>query len=276
MNNSRNTLRLFSHRVLLHPLHQIPKDHLNGNLRRPRREHHSSSPNSQTQQHSRTQREQTKPHHNPVRQSMHKRVHNPHSHIRPGTIHRRLVVDAQVGQRQNGANEVCRLLVQVVEVLRGPLQVRRQHFLHARGCEGRVRGDFVFGEGGEAFGVHPAFHDEGPEVEGYLLGRLLVVGDGRGLTVIAVTGRVCKHAMDREARFISSLVQDQEARRTAKLSVSRFTAQEYCLDPMNIPKGASKGAATPTGALLMKDIACTYCVDRKLYTVATNSSLKSR
>ena len=57
----------------------------------------------------------------------------------------------------------------MVEVLRGPLDVRREHLLHARSGEGRVGGDFVFGEGGEAFGVHPALHDEGPEVEGDLL-----------------------------------------------------------------------------------------------------------
>lgn len=109
---------------------------------------------------------------------MHKRVYNPHSHIRPSAVHRRLVVNPEVRQRQDGADEVRRLLVQVVEVLRGPLQVRRQHFLHARGCEGRVGGDFVFGQGREAFGVHPAFHDEGPEVEGYLGGELLVADGG--------------------------------------------------------------------------------------------------
>lgn len=61
--------------------------------------------------------------------------------------------------------------MQVVEVLRGPLDVRGQHFLHARGGEGGVGADFVFGEGGEAFGVHPAFHYEGPEVEGDLEGE---------------------------------------------------------------------------------------------------------
>ena len=102
---------------------------------------------------------------------MHERVHNPHTHISPRSINRRVIPDTEVSEGEDGADEVRRLLVQVVEVLRGPLQVRRQHFLHARGCEGGVGGDFVFGEGGEAFGVHPAFHDEGPEVEGDLLGR---------------------------------------------------------------------------------------------------------
>jgi hypothetical protein len=99
---------------------------------------------------------------------MHQRVHDPNAHIRPSSLDGRRIVDSQVGKGQDGADEVSRLLMQVVEVLRGPLQVRRQHFLHARGCEGGVGGDFVFGEGGEAFGVHPAFHDEGPEVEGDL------------------------------------------------------------------------------------------------------------
>lgn len=168
MNNSRTTPHSPNLRVLLPPLHKTATDHLNRNLRRARRKNNSSSPNSQPKQHSRTQRKQTKPNHNPVRQRMHKRVHNPHAHIRPSAIHRRLIVDSEVGERQDGADEVRRLLVQVVEVLRGPLQVRRQHFLHARGCERWVGGDFVFGQGGEAFGVHPAFHDEGPEVEGYL------------------------------------------------------------------------------------------------------------
>ena len=98
-------------------------------------------------------------------------MHNPDSHVSPRGVHSRLVVDAQVREREDGADEVRRLLVQVVEVLRGPLDVRREHFLHARGREGWVRGDFVFGEGGEAFGVHPAFHYEGPEVEGDLEGE---------------------------------------------------------------------------------------------------------
>ena len=95
-------------------------------------------------------------------------MHNPDSHVSPRGVYSRLVVDAQVREREDGADEVRRLLVQVVEVLRGPLDVRREHFLHARGGEGWVGGDFVFGEGGEAFGVHPAFHYEGPEVEGDL------------------------------------------------------------------------------------------------------------
>ena len=102
---------------------------------------------------------------------MHKRVHNPDPHVRPRRLNSGGIVDAQVGEGQDGADEERGLLVQVVEVLRGPLDVRRQHLLHARRGEGRVGGDFVFGEGGEAFGVHPAFHDEGPEVEGDLLGR---------------------------------------------------------------------------------------------------------
>ena len=92
-------------------------------------------------------------------------MHDADPHVRPRRPHGGGIVDAQVGEGQDGADEVGRLLVQVVEVLRGPLDVRRQHLLHARGGEGRVRGDFVFGEGGEAFGVHPAFHDEGPEVK---------------------------------------------------------------------------------------------------------------
>ena len=101
---------------------------------------------------------------------MHQRMHNPNPDILPRSPHSRRVVDAQVGEGQDGADEVRRLLVQVVEVLRGPLQVRRQHLLHARGGKGGVGRDFVFGQGGEAFGVHPALHDEGPEVEGYLVG----------------------------------------------------------------------------------------------------------
>jgi hypothetical protein len=60
--------------------------------------------------------------------------------------------------------------VQVVEVLGGPLDVGGQHLFHAGLGEGRVHVHFVLGEGGQAFGVHPALHDEGPEVEGYLLG----------------------------------------------------------------------------------------------------------
>ena len=99
---------------------------------------------------------------------MHQRVHDPNPHIRPRSLHSRTVIDPEVGEGQDGADEVRRLLVQVVEVLRGPLDVRREHFLHARGGEGWVGGDFVLGEGGEAFGVHPAFHYEGPEVEGDL------------------------------------------------------------------------------------------------------------
>ena len=99
---------------------------------------------------------------------MHQRVHNPNPDIRPSGFHSRTVIDPEVGEGEDGADEVGRLLVQVVEVLRGPHQVRWQHFLHAGGGEGGVGGDFVFGEGGEAFGVHPALHDEGPEVEGDL------------------------------------------------------------------------------------------------------------
>jgi hypothetical protein len=143
---------------------------------RPRSKHNRSSPNRQPQQHSRTRRKQVEPDHNPVAQRVHKRMHNPDAHIPPRRSHGRSVADSQVRESQNGADEVRRLLVQVVEVLRGPLQVWRQHFLHSRGGERRVRGDFVFAQGGEAFGEHPAFHYEGPEVEGYLLGWVLVGG----------------------------------------------------------------------------------------------------
>ena len=58
--------------------------------------------------------------------------------------------------------------MQVVEVLGGPLDVGRQHLLHAGLGERRVHVHFVLGEGGQAFAVHPALHDEGPEVEGDL------------------------------------------------------------------------------------------------------------
>jgi hypothetical protein len=159
----------FTSTSLLSRAHRKTSTHLNSNPRpRPGPKHNSSSPNRQPKQNKRTRRKQTKPHHNPVRQRMHKRMHNPHAHISPRSVHGGLVVDSQVGERQDGADEVRRLLVQVVEVLRGPLQVRRQHLLHPRGGEGRVGGDFVFGQGWEALAVHPAFHDEGPEVEGYL------------------------------------------------------------------------------------------------------------
>jgi len=107
---------------------------------------------------------------------MHKRVHDPDPHVRPRRLHSRRVINPQVSEGEDGADEERGLLVQVVEVLRGPLDVRRQHLLHAGRGEGRVGGDFVFGEGGEAFGVHPAFHDEGPEVEGDLWVYVLVGG----------------------------------------------------------------------------------------------------
>jgi 3-phenylpropionate/cinnamic acid dioxygenase small subunit len=62
---------------------------------------------------------------------MNQRVHNPNAHISPRSRHSRLIPNPQISERQDGADEVRRLLVQVVEILRGPLQVRRQHFLHA-------------------------------------------------------------------------------------------------------------------------------------------------
>lgn len=75
---------------------------------------------------------------------MHERVDDPNAHITPRRPHRRLIINPQVSESQNSADEVRRLLVQMVEVLRGPLDVRREHLLHARGREGRVGGDFVF------------------------------------------------------------------------------------------------------------------------------------
>ena len=76
---------------------------------------------------------------------MHKRVHNPNPHISPRSINRRVIPDTEVSEGEDGADEVRRLLVQVVEILRCPLDVRREHFLHARSGEGWVGGDFVFG-----------------------------------------------------------------------------------------------------------------------------------
>ena len=95
-------------------------------------------------------------------------MRNTNSHIPPGGRDGRLIADSKVGEGEDGADEVGGLLVQVVEVLGGPLDVGRQHLLHAGLREGRVHVDFVLREGGQALGVHPALHDEGPEVEGYL------------------------------------------------------------------------------------------------------------
>ena len=101
-------------------------------------------------------------------------MRNADSHITPSGRDSRLIPNTQVSEGEDGADEVGGLLVQVVEVLRGPLDVRGQHLLHAGLGEGRVHVHFVLGEGGEALGVHPALHDEGPEVEGYLFGGAFV------------------------------------------------------------------------------------------------------
>jgi hypothetical protein len=140
-------------------------------------------------------------------------VRNTNANITPSGRDRLLIADSEVGEGQDGADEVGGLLVQVVEVLGGPLDVGRQHLLHAGLGQGRVHVHFVLREGGEALGVHPALHDEGPEVEGYW-------------------------------GAVSTMVH-----RLIRLSCSR----DY------IPKGASRGAATPIGALLRKDMAC-VCV----------------
>lgn len=95
-------------------------------------------------------------------------MRDPNPHITPSGRHSSLVAYPQVSESQDGADEVRRLLVQVVEVLGRPLDVRGEHLLHARLGQGRVHLHFVLGDGGQAFGVHPALHYEGPEVEGYL------------------------------------------------------------------------------------------------------------
>ena len=64
---------------------------------RPQVENHRRSPRRQAEQHNRTRRKQAKPDHDPVRQRVHKRVHNPDSHVRPRRLHGGRVVDSQVG-----------------------------------------------------------------------------------------------------------------------------------------------------------------------------------
>jgi hypothetical protein len=142
--------------------------HLNPHSPTPTRVNHTRQFARQTQQHRTAGGEQSKPDHNRVRQALHERVRNTNSHITPSGRDGLLIPDSEVGEGEDGADEVGGLLVQVVEVLGGPLDVGRQHLLHAGLREGRVHVDFVLREGGQALGVHPALHDEGPEVESYL------------------------------------------------------------------------------------------------------------
>lgn len=133
----------------------------------PHSKNHRSSPQRQPQKHQRRSRKQTKPNHNPIRRRLQQRMRNPKRNIPPSSINSRIIVHAQVRERQSRSNKICRLLVQVVEILRRPLALWRQHGFHARLVEARVHAHFVLAQGRQAFGVHPAFHYEGPEVEGY-------------------------------------------------------------------------------------------------------------